>query len=203
MITDSIGQKSLSMNASTQMQHIQNPYATKQEEEPSLEETLKNSAVSVGISMRAQVVLMGLQSSDIAKGNASAQNGLENIFNNEEIFNFLSGSENEHFFSLADLGYEGKAITQLDQKEAGELLSSEGFFGIEQTSSRVANFAIEISGDNLQALKEARKGIVKGFEEAEKLWNNNLPEISYKTQESTLVLIDAQISKLEKETLKS
>jgi len=199
MITDTLGQNTFNTNASTQTQHVPNPYATKEKEENSLEETLKNSAVSVGISMRAQVVLIGLQSNDIAKGNASAQNGLENIFNNKEIFNFLSGSENEHFFSLADLGYEGKAITQLNKEEAGALISDEGFFGVEQTSSRVANFAIDISNGNLDALKEARKGIVKGFEEAEKLWNNNLPDISYKTQESTLILIDAQISKLEKE----
>ncbi len=39
-------------------------------------------------------------------------------------------------------------------------------------------------------------GIVKGFEEANKMFGGNLPEISYKTQERTLALIDAKIESL-------
>ena len=119
------------------------------------------------------------------------------VFGDKDIFNFLSGQESEDFLSLSDLGYEGKAITELTSDEAQDLLSEEGFFGVEQTSTRVADFAIGVSGDNLEALQASRDGIVQGFEQAEKLWNGELPEISYRTQESTLALIDARIKELE------
>jgi hypothetical protein len=38
-----------------------------------------------------------------------------------------------------------------------------------------------------------------GFEEAEKLFGGQLPEISYKTQERTLALIDEKIKSLKGE----
>ena len=57
-----------------------------------------------------------------------------------------------------------------------------------------------MSKDNLESLKAARTGIIKGFQEAQKLWNDNLPEISYKTQEITLRIIDAKIDELEQRT---
>jgi hypothetical protein len=196
MTTDNISIATLTTNNEAKLAYGQN---NKNESKnlDSLEEKINRSAVSVSISMNAQIVLMGLESSDISKGNTSAQHNLSNIFGNKEIFNFLSGQENEGFLSLKDLGYEGKAITELNSVEAEALISDEGFFGVEQTSKRVADFAINISGNNLEALQASREGIVQGFKDAEKMWNGELPEISYRTQESTLALIDARIQKME------
>ena len=50
--------------------------------------------------------------------------------------------------------------------------------------------------NDLAALQEARKGIVQGFEDAEKMWGGELPEISYQTQEKTLKIIDEKIAEL-------
>ena len=49
---------------------------------------------------------------------------------------------------------------------------------------------------DLEKLQKGRDGIVKGFDEANKMFGGNLPEISYKTQERTLALIDAKIESL-------
>ena len=161
----------------------------------SLKHKLHNSAVNVSISMESLKVYLNIKSAEFTQENSNAQNSLLNIINNEQVYNFLSGKENEGF-SLSSLGYDGKPITQLSPEEAKELVSDEGFFGVTQTSQRVSSFVISLAGDDLEALQEVRNGVIKGFEEAEKLWGGQLPEISYETQKQTLALIDEKIASL-------
>ena len=152
------------------------------------EEEIKKSSVQVSISMNAQIVLFSMDSSNYAEDNTSVQN---------DIFGFLSGKKiDESNYSLEELGYDGKPITQLSQDEAKSLINEEGFFGIEETSKRVSQFVFDFAGYDLNILEKGREGIIHGFEEANKLWKGKLPEISYRTQEKTLALIDARISDL-------
>jgi hypothetical protein len=137
--------------------------------------------------MGAQVILASIQSEDKANANTNAQ---------KDILDFLAGKEVSDDFKLSNTGYDGKPISELSQEEASELVSDEGFFGINQTSQRVADFAFNIAGDDLEKLEASREGIIKGFDDAAKMWGGELPEISYKTQERTLELIDKKIAEL-------
>lgn len=157
---------------------------------------IHNSAVNVSISMESIKVFLNIKSVELSQKNSTAQNSLMNIINNTEIYDFLSGKEIDGGLSLKSIGYEGKAITELSPDEAKSLVSDEGFFGVEKTSFRVSSFVMNIAGDNVEALHEARKGIIQGFEEAEKMWGGTLPEISYETQEKTLKIIDEKIAEL-------
>ena len=157
---------------------------------------INNAAVNVSISMQSMMVYVHVRSLEFVQNNTEAQDMLHNIFNNKDVFDFLDGRESENGMNLKSIGYEGKPITQLSAQEAKELISNEGFFGVEQTSERVSSFAINISNGDVELLKEAREGLVKGFEEAEKLWGGELPEISYETQEKTLELVDKKIDEL-------
>lgn len=161
--------------------------------EKSLEQTIKDSAYEVSLSMNAQIVLFALNASEMTKGSSIAQGALAG---SQEVLDFLSGKETEGGMNLSDIGYEGKPITDLTPEEANELISDEGFFGITQTSDRVANFVFSFSGDDVELLQKGREGVVQGFEEANKLFGGELPEISYKTQERTLALIDEKINSL-------
>lgn len=97
--------------------------------------------------------------------------------------------------ALADkLMQNAKAPTTQD--EAIEAISENGFFGIKQTSKRLADFVILGAKDNLDLLQAGREGIINGFKEAEKLWGEKLPQISYQTLENGLDLIDQHIKKL-------
>jgi len=167
--------------------HQTHPSNKNNEKELTIEEQINKSAVEVSLSMNAQIILFAMDSKDLASNNAKAQNA---------ILNFLSGKEIEGELSLKDIGYEGKPITELSQEEASELVSDEGFFGIAQTSQRVADFVFGFSGDNLDILEQGREGIVQGFEDAKKMWGDELPQISYDTQAKTLELIDAKIQEL-------
>ncbi|WP_368029302.1 hydrogenase-4 component G [Arcobacter sp. s6] len=164
------------------------------EVEKSLEEIINDSAVKVSISMNAQSILFAMNSELITKDNLITQASLTS--NEKDVLDFLSGNESQSGMNLENIGYTGKAITELTQDEAKELVSDEGFFGVTQTSDRVSNFVFNFAGDNLEILEKGREGIVKGFQEAEKLFGGELPEISYKTQERTLALIDEKINSL-------
>ena len=155
--------------------------------ELSVEEHIQKSAVEVSLSMGAQIILMAMEAQEKTTQSTDAQ---------KTILDFLSGKKVSDDFNLSNTGYEGKPITELSQEEATDLVGDDGFFGIEQTSSRVADFVLGFSGNDLDKLEAGRKGIVQGFKEAEKMWGGELPQISYDTQARTLELIDAKIAEL-------
>lgn len=157
---------------------------------------IHNSAVNVSISMESLKVFLNIKSVELSQGNTTAQSSLMNIINNTEVYDFLAGKEIDGGFSLKSIGYEGKAITELSADEAKALVSNEGFFGVIETSSRVSSFVIDMAGDNAEALQQARNGIVQGFEQAEKMWGGELPQISHETQKETLKIVDEKIAAL-------
>ncbi|MDD3007954.1 MAG: hydrogenase-4 component G [Arcobacter sp.] len=189
----------MALNAFKQNQNVNANTQNKQEKvsEKSLEETINESAVKVSISMNAQYILFAMNTSSLTERNALTQAGLST--NQQEVLDFLSGKETSSGMSLKNIGYEGKPITELTPDEAKELISDDGFFGVTQTSDRVANFVFSFAGDDLELLQKGREGIVQGFEEAKKMFGGELPEISYKTQERTLALIDEKINSLKGE----
>lgn len=99
-------------------------------------------------------------------------------------------------FNLSDIGYEGKPLSELTQGDAAGLVSDSGFFGMKNTANRVADFVLKGAGDNLDLLKAGLEGIKRGYDEATKLWGGALPDISQKTQELTLKLIEDRIAQL-------
>ena len=189
----------VALNAFKQNQNVNANTQNKQEKvsEKSLEETINESAVKVSISMNAQYILFAMNTSSLTERNALTQAGLST--NQQEVLDFLSGKETSSGMSLKNIGYEGKPITELTPDEAKELISDDGFFGVTQTSDRVSNFVFSFAGDDLELLQKGREGIVQGFEEAKKMFGGELPEISYKTQERTLALIDEKINSLKGE----
>lgn len=94
------------------------------------------------------------------------------------------------------IGYTGKPIADMKPDEAKALVSEDGFFGVTQTSNRLADFVLSGGGDNVDKLKAGREGIVRGFNEAEQLWGGKLPDISYQTLDKALAKIDEKITSL-------
>lgn len=195
-INSFMSNSSISMNGKLEQNTDLANTPLKTEESSDDNSGINNAAVNVSISMQSMLVYVHVRSLEFVQNNTEAQDMLNKIFSNQEVFHFLDGSEAENGLDLKDLGYEGKPITQLNVDEAKELVSDEGFFGVEKTSQRVADFAFNISGGDVELLKEARSGIVEGFEEAEELWGGELPEISYETQSRTLELVDKRINEL-------
>ena len=161
-----------------------------------------DSSTKESHSLNVRYLEFTLQSSDFFEDNTNASSALYHLIDgNEEIKNFLMGIEEEGILSLKDLGYEGKPILELTPDEASALISEGGFFSVENSARRGADFVLAGAGDDLEMLKAGREGIVQGFDEAQKLWGGKLPEIAYETQKRTLELIDEKIHSLGGNTL--
>ncbi len=97
---------------------------------------------------------------------------------------------------LDEIGYKGKKIAELSKDEAKELVSEDGFFGIKQTSKRIADFVIKGANGDEELLRAGLEGIQRGFEEAEKIWGEKLPDISYKTIDAAKEMIQKEMATL-------
>ncbi|MCK9454042.1 hypothetical protein [Sulfurimonas sp.] len=91
---------------------------------------------------------------------------------------------------LTSIGYDGKPIAQLSKEEASELVSEDGFFGIDKTSTRIAEFVINGAGNDESRFRAGREGMIQGFKEAEAMWGGELPEISQKTMAKAIEMVD-------------
>jgi hypothetical protein len=149
-------------------------------------------------SMNAQVVEFQMSIASITGENTTAQSFAEFFSNVDEA---LKGKDGEKMKELVEkeidvssTGYEGKSLTSLTAEEAAELVSEDGFFGISQTSARVAEFIISAANGDLDKLSQGREGLMTGFKWAEDLWGEELPEISYDTLKETLKKVDDNIT---------
>ncbi|WP_345993488.1 hypothetical protein [Sulfurimonas sp. HSL-1716] len=116
------------------------------------------------------------------------------IANNEKSTLDINQEDFQNF--LKDIGYNGKNIASLSQEEAKKLVSEDGFFGIAQTADRIAGFVLNGAGNDEKLLRAGREGILQGFKEAEQIWGDKLPDISYKTIDKALEAIDKKMNEL-------
>lgn len=89
-----------------------------------------------------------------------------------------------------------KEQEDITQDKALELISDDGYYGVAKTSKRIADFVLKGAGDDLELLKQGRKGVLQGFEAAEKAWGGKLPPINYETIENAVKSIDDRINEL-------
>lgn len=81
-------------------------------------------------------------------------------------------------------------ISTLSQEEAQELVADDGYFGVEQTSNRIVDFAIAAAGGDAGRLDAIKEGVQAGFNEALEAFGGWLPEISYNTLDSVMTKLD-------------
>lgn len=74
--------------------------------------------------------------------------------------------------------------------QAKKDVADDGYWGVEQTASRIVDFAKALSGGDPSKIAEMRKAIDKGFKGATKEWGNDLPDISSKTYSRINELLD-------------
>lgn len=112
------------------------------------------------------------------------------------VFDFSKIADMLDALDTESIGYTGTPISQLSSDEASALVSEDGYFGILQTSSRMADFVLNGGGDDLNRLKAGREGMLKGFDEAEQMWGGKLPDIAYETLTKALEKVDEKIASL-------
>lgn len=81
-------------------------------------------------------------------------------------------------------------LAAVTPEQAQELVSEDGYFGVEQTSERIFQFAIGIAGGDPSRLDAIKEGVDKGFAEAKKALGDWLPDISYDTYDAVMNKLD-------------
>lgn len=150
-------------------------------------EKIKSGEISAKTLSQAYLIEYSLKIESYSSGNLQAQSA---PFDLNKVKNILSSIDFEA------IGYIGKPIADMTPDEAKTLVSGDGYFGVKQTSERLADFVLSGGGDDLERLKIGREGIIRGFKEAEQIWGEKLPDISYETLDKALAKIDEKISAL-------
>ena len=70
--------------------------------------------------------------------------------------------------------------------QAQEDISENGYWGVNQTSSRILDFAKALAGDDPDKLEQMRSAFEKGYKQAEKTWGGELPDISKQTFDAVM-----------------
>lgn len=69
-------------------------------------------------------------------------------------------------------------------------IAEDGYWGVEQTSDRIIQFANALTGGDPDKIEEMREAFKKGFKQAEETWGGELPEISQKTYDAVMQKFD-------------
>lgn len=88
-------------------------------------------------------------------------------------------------------------LTVITPDEAQELIGEDGYFGVEQTSERIFQFAVGVAGGDPSRIDAIREGIDKGFAEAKKAFGDWLPDISYDTYDAVMKKLDDWVAESE------
>ncbi len=69
-------------------------------------------------------------------------------------------------------------------------IAEDGYWGVNQTSDRIIQFATALTGGDPDKIEEMREAFKKGYEQAEETWGDSLPDISKQTYEAVMEKFD-------------
>ena len=70
--------------------------------------------------------------------------------------------------------------------QAKEEISENGYWGVNQTSDRIFEMAMALSGGDSEKMDKMLDAFKKGFDQATKAWGKSLPDISQKTYDAVM-----------------
>ena len=123
----------------------------------------------------------------VAKLKADTQNRLTQMQNLvSEMFSkqgkaFSTADEMWKMLASGDFTVDAKTA-----QEAKDAISEDGYWGVNQTSQRIFDFAVSLSGGDSEKMDKMMEAFKKGFDQATKAWGKSLPDISSKTYDSVL-----------------
>ena len=101
------------------------------------------------------------------------------------------GTADDMWKALANGNFTADADTIAQAKED---ISEDGYWGVNQTSDRLLDFAVALSDGDEENMKKMVSAVEKGFKEATKSWGKDLPSISNDTYSATMKKFDQWFS---------
>lgn len=97
------------------------------------------------------------------------------------------GKANDIWQFLRSGNYTVDPATKL---QAQADIAEDGYWGVDQTSSRIIDFANALTGGDPDKIEEMREAFKKGYAQAEKTWGGSLPDISKRTYDAVMKKFD-------------
>ncbi len=97
------------------------------------------------------------------------------------------GIANDMWKFLASGNFEVDVATKA---QAEKDVAEDGYWGVEKTSDRIIDFATALTGGDPDKIEEMREAFKKGYEQAEKTWGGELPDISKRTYDAVMEKFD-------------
>ena len=164
-----ISEKTKEENTTTSFEDTAVVYEKSQPEETSV--TVKNNAnvdrEAIIAQMKADTEARKNQLMDIVKKMISGQGNAFAIASEDDIWSFLASGN--------------YTVTEAAKLQAQEDISENGYWGVEQTSDRILDFAKALSGGDVSKADELLEAFKKGYEQATSAWGKDLPDISKET----------------------
>ena len=108
------------------------------------------------------------------------------IANNDSMWKFLAGGN----FTVTAAA---KAQAQAD-------IADDGYWGVNQTSDRILDFAKALTGGDPDQIEKMREAFEKGFKQATGTWGKELPSISSRTYDAVMEKFDKWAEEAKKTT---
>lgn len=77
-------------------------------------------------------------------------------------------------------------VDEATRAQAQADIADDGYWGVDQTSDRILDFAIALSGNDPEKADLLLDAFKKGFKEATKSWGQDLPDISQRTYDAVV-----------------
>lgn len=97
------------------------------------------------------------------------------------------GAANDMWKFLASGKYTVDAATKAQAKAD---IAEDGYWGVNQTSDRILDFAKALTGGDPDKMEEMRAAFKKGFKQATGAWGKDLPSISNSTYDAVMEKFD-------------
>lgn len=93
------------------------------------------------------------------------------------------GKANDIWSFLREGNFTVDPATKL---QAQKDIADDGYWGVDQTSRRILDFATALTGGDPDKIEEMRSAFKKGYAQAEKTWGGKLPDISQRTYDAVM-----------------
>lgn len=105
------------------------------------------------------------------------------------------GAANDIWKFLASGSFTVDAATKA---QAQADIAEDGYWGVNQTSDRIIDFATALTGGDPDKIEEMRSAFEKGFKKATGAWGKDLPDISQRTYDAVMEKFDKMAEEAKK-----
>ena len=100
-----------------------------------------------------------------------------------KAFDIANGKNLKNLYAGLNVDAKTRAQAQAD-------ISEDGYYGVKQTSQRIFDFAMALSGGDPDKMEKMRSAFEKGFKKATKSWGDRLPDICQQTYDAVQSMFD-------------